>query len=85
MEKQENKYKWYPDSWYKAWLYFAPVYYNTKSTAIFARRPYFRWLLRLAINMHHLFVFITTMFFDYSATFPIKITKKIQWSSKENG
>lgn len=59
----------------KAWLWFAPIYWDRETKEIKPRR-FCYWIFELALWMHHSMLFIAAgLGIDIEESYPIKITK----------
>ncbi len=65
---------------YKALFYLVPIYYEENESlsevVIYGRNWLYEFLLHRAIEFHHLIIFMTSLFFNYEPSYPIKITGK---------
>ena len=59
----------------KAWLYFAPIYYDIDTQEVKERGLISGILLEMALGFHNIFVSVLSLFVDYEWTYPITIYK----------
>jgi len=60
----------------KGYFYFVPIYYNEKTSELGGRGPVSNIMLDLMIEVHHLFLFITSHFIDIELCYPLKLEKE---------